>query len=1478
MANNAAVELKVLISIVRESEKIAATLNDLKSLLTAVKSLDGASLQSVANQTKGLADFVRRTTEEFYRLNDARNSLAKNPLKLKAEVESPNLNKFTQGKGSPLIVLTDADVSGLGKTRQETERVKESLKGATGAGKEFGDQLRNSGKESADSLTRGGDAAERTRLSMEKLEGTVDNLLRGIKFLAGGWLGLESVNFLKSFADVAARTQVLGTVLHVVAGNAGYTKEEIDKVDRSVQRLGITAASSRQSLTQLLQSNLDLKFAPALARASQDLAVIAGWNSSETFQRLIVNIQQLDVMGLRWLGLVISREQAEAKFAASIGKTADQLTRRQQQEAITLAVIEKAKGLEGSYAAAMGDVGKQLTSLARYTENYQKAIGDGLLPSYLAIIEEITLLFKELTLSAQAMNSNTDASEALGDRVRAIASAIREAIIWITKHYEALKSLVEIYLAVKAAALAWSVIIAAGTAVSGAISGIAALIGVLTRLRLIYLAVSSGQIALTTGLGLLRASSAATIERFVAQTAAQTAMGASATAAAGEVAGLGVAVGAAVLPFTLLAGAIAAVWGAWEIGNIKVVRNTIAEWALTSDDMFAKMYRQLNGYKQATIQQVRDAEARLDQEEQRKADKDSGKGLNLDQFKITDKTPIGVAQNALLEQYEKEASLQTQYIKTQRSAATQEELNKAEKDLKDAKKRTEALEEGWTDLLNHTKDLPESRKAEEQARVARAKQFKEDQAFAEQYAQSVQDLFGNNVRFNAKGEVNSGSFEKAIGGFETQLQALTKYADDSDEAKKRREVAGIPAQMAGQVREGLRLLADAVKTPTDFSDFKKKLADFNKVATTEADKQAASRALQLASINAENYTRSLTAPIISRQKERYGAQREAVEQNLKGELDALKQNNQAIEAEESQAYQQGLLGIDTYYANRARRIQEEGRKEIQVQLEALETLRNQPTATAQEAVEKKNRIAEAERRLLLLQGDENQIGTIGLQIQQNALRQAQERYQLEQQVVGLQQDVASYYGGQEEALDQINTKYELLANRLKGVAGAEDAIAAARTKDQFEAILNFQNRRLQDQISLQRSRLDLERQKIERGVNAGEITTSEALARQNVATREELAIVQQEIDGKKLQKQLLETELAEQEKRLRDKLVKEGELTTDEIDARVRNSFFNLKEQVQNTGLEIEKLDGQVYTLLNQIDTYGKRLRQVFTDSLATAISDSLKNLKDAGNAFIQLGNSIRDQILGSISREASERITKLIVNLSSQKNPDGSVKEGTSIFDRLFNAIGLKTDRKPTGRKGDEIWVRPVVDTKEKLNLPAGAFDPASLVTGFVDKYRGLLDPLRTIFSSGGSGGAANLFNNLGGARTALPGFAGGGEIVGPGTGTSDSVIARVSNGEWITPEKQAKKYRSVLELIRQDKLKAFATGGEVRVQSIAPTPAIQRVDVGGGVSLSDSGSASVQPGKMSGQLVVTAHPDVMDMTLREWFEQEVTRQFSQR
>lgn len=300
-------------------------------------------------------------------------------------------------------------------------------------------------KKTGEEIKKSGEHAEKTEKGIHKLVETMNHLADSVKLVTGGFLAWEAIQMVKEVLDVAARTETLGIVLRVVGNNAGYSAGELQKVDKQVQELGITAEASRQSLTQLIQSGVSLNLAKPLARASQDLAVITGVNSSETFKRLITNIEQLDTLGLRFMGIMIDRESVFARAAAETGKA---ITETSKKQIFANAVLEEAAKLNGVYLASMNSVGKLLTSFPRFVEEFKDALGSlgqgayfELVNATKKVIEATTELlksFKEVEPNVEVFGEGAEGASkhvtGLSAVLRTLGNVISGVIHWLTEH------------------------------------------------------------------------------------------------------------------------------------------------------------------------------------------------------------------------------------------------------------------------------------------------------------------------------------------------------------------------------------------------------------------------------------------------------------------------------------------------------------------------------------------------------------------------------------------------------------------------------------------------------------------------------------------------------------------------------------------------------------------------------------------------------------------------------------------------------------------------------------------------------------------------------------------------------------------------------------------------------------------------------------------------------------------------------------
>lgn len=246
-----------------------------------------------------------------------------------------------------------------------------------------------------DSLAEATERVKRKQAEAAQESGGFGEALDKMKVQAGlvgaalAYLGANMKGVLEAAANLAARVEMLGVVTQITARNAGYTTAQLQAQAEGIKKLGITTQEANDAVLQFVRSNLNLADASKLARVAQNLAVVAGENSSQTFERLTRAIQMQETMLLRQVGIVTTNEQLWREYAQSIGKTVSQLSQAEKQQAFVNKILNEGAKVAGAYEASMDTAGKQLTSMARLTEELSLKIGQALLPAFSLIVKSV---------------------------------------------------------------------------------------------------------------------------------------------------------------------------------------------------------------------------------------------------------------------------------------------------------------------------------------------------------------------------------------------------------------------------------------------------------------------------------------------------------------------------------------------------------------------------------------------------------------------------------------------------------------------------------------------------------------------------------------------------------------------------------------------------------------------------------------------------------------------------------------------------------------------------------------------------------------------------------------------------------------------------------------------------------------------------------------------------------------------------------
>jgi len=150
-----------------------------------------------------------------------------------------------------------------------------------------------------------------------------------------------------------------------------------------------------------------------------------------------------------------------------------------------------------------------------------------------------------------------------------------------------------------------------------------------------------------------------------------------------------------------------------------------------------------------------------------------------------------------------------------------------------------------------------------------------------------------------------------------------------------------------------------------------------------------------------------------------------------------------------------------------------------------------------------------------------------------------------------------------------------------------------------------------------------------------------------------------------------------------------------------------------------------------------------------------------------------------------------------------------------IFNLKQLATGGKTLGQLLTPELIAAQNANKLFNDGLVSSVDEVDLLTASINRLTESLSQLVSTMNVGA--GVNDLTSAVGAVATAetriyeqmsIPGFATGGIISGPGTGTSDSIVARVSSGESILTAAQTKKFYPLIQAIMNDNVPGFADG----------------------------------------------------------------------
>jgi TP901 family phage tail tape measure protein len=229
---------------------------------------------------------------------------------------------------------------------------------------------------------------------------------------------------------------------------------------------------------------------------------------------------------------------------------------------------------------------------------------------------------------------------------------------------------------------------------------------------------------------------------------------------------------------------------------------------------------------------------------------------------------------------------------------------------------------------------------------------------------------------------------------------------------------------------------------------------------------------------------------------------------------------------------------------------------------------------------------------------------------------------------------------------------------------------------------------------------------------------------------------------------------------------------------------FKLQKQMEQLKAALAPIGAEFVKAVTPLVEFGTKLLKSFN------------NLGEGGKQFVVILTTVAG-VVAPAALMAFGLIANGVANL-------------LKFFQFLGNAFGLLSGKSTLlGGQTEYMTQQQIEAAAVAASLGQSHSQLTQIFTAEASALRGLVSAYQSAiveqqrFGIGRS--AAMAARQSGGG---VPGFASGGIVKGPGTGTSDSILAMISNGEAVIPAKQTKKYLPEIKQIIADNVPGYARG----------------------------------------------------------------------
>lgn len=239
-----------------------------------------------------------------------------------------------------------------------------------------------------------------------------------------------------------AAVQQLETSLNNIGIAAGRNLPQVASNLKDITGGAISTEAALRATAVATTSGFSTKQLQDLTKVATGASIALGRNLPDALDRLVRGTAKLEPEILDELGIIVRLDQATREYAASIGKTAQELTQFERQQAFLNATIDQGLSKYEKIAQAV-DPNPYDRLSAAFTDLLKSSVelaNKGLVPIIEFLSESPTALFAALglfstTIVSQIIPAISDMAAASADRFAATAKDAKKAAKKITNEY-----------------------------------------------------------------------------------------------------------------------------------------------------------------------------------------------------------------------------------------------------------------------------------------------------------------------------------------------------------------------------------------------------------------------------------------------------------------------------------------------------------------------------------------------------------------------------------------------------------------------------------------------------------------------------------------------------------------------------------------------------------------------------------------------------------------------------------------------------------------------------------------------------------------------------------------------------------------------------------------------------------------------------------------------------------------------------------